>query len=51
MPEQRLFVFDSLLAKPTQKIPKYLKDIKPALHSHNTDDELQPFSLDVLEKT
>ena len=30
LPEQGLFTFDSLLAKPTKKIPKHLKEIKPA---------------------
>ncbi|MEB3190661.1 MAG: hypothetical protein VKL42_10005 [Snowella sp.] len=29
LPEQRRFVFDSLLTKPSRKIPKYLKEIKP----------------------
>ncbi|MEB3192815.1 MAG: hypothetical protein VKL42_20940 [Snowella sp.] len=29
LPEEGLFVFDSLLAEPTQKIPKYIKEIKP----------------------
>lgn len=29
LPEQGLFAFDSLLAKPTKKIPKHLKEIKP----------------------
>jgi hypothetical protein len=59
LPEQGLFVFDSLLAKPTQKIPKYLKEIKPAqktktkpaIDSSNIDDKPQPLSLDVPEKT
>jgi hypothetical protein len=29
LPEEGFFVFDSLLAEPTQKIPKYIKEIKP----------------------
>jgi hypothetical protein len=41
LPEQGLFAFDSLLAKPTKKIPKHLKEIKPA-QKINTEQPSNP---------
>jgi hypothetical protein len=58
LPEQGLFAFDSLLAKPTKKIPKHLKEIKPAQKTKteqpsnpsNTDGETKPLSENTMEE-
>jgi hypothetical protein len=56
LPEKGLFAFDSLLAKPTQKIPKHLKEIKTAQKTkteqpsnpNNTEGETKPLSENTL---
>ncbi|MGL5035664.1 MAG: hypothetical protein ACRC6M_17900, partial [Microcystaceae cyanobacterium] len=58
LPEQGLFAFDSLLAKPTKKIPKHLKEIKTAqktkkeqpINPSNTDSETKPLPENTLEE-
>jgi hypothetical protein len=58
LPEKGLFVFDSLLAKPTKKIPKHLKEIKPAQKTKteqpsnpsNTDGETKQLADNTLEE-
>jgi hypothetical protein len=58
LPEQGFFAFDSLLAKPTKKIPKHLKEIKPAQKTKkeqpsnpsNTDSETKQLAENTLEE-
>jgi hypothetical protein len=58
LPEQGLFAFDSLLAKPTKKIPKHLKEIKPAqktkteqaINPSNTESEPKQLAENTLEE-
>jgi len=58
LPEQGLFAFDSLLAKPTKKIPKHLKEIKPAqktkteqaINPSNTESEPKQLAEHTLEE-
>jgi hypothetical protein len=58
LPEKGLFVFDSLLAKPTKKIPKHLKEIKPAqktkteqpINPSNTESEPKQLAENTLEE-
>lgn len=58
LPEKELFVFDSLLAKPTKKIPKHLKEIKTTQKTKkeqpsnpsNTDSETKQLTENTLEE-
>jgi len=58
LPEKGLFAFDSLLAKPTKKIPKHLKEIKPSQKNKaeqpsnpsNTEGETKQLAENTLEE-